>query len=79
MKRVEPSSFTRKLDAGSGSRALLAEPRRNIAHLRGHLIYIWFSDDAGHIGVPHRKPEQVREVVQALRAYSSYRGGRQRG
>jgi hypothetical protein len=51
-------------------RALLEEPRVDFAHLRGHLIHVWFMDDAGDIGLPHRKPHQVHEVIQALRGYT---------
>lgn len=50
-------------------RAVLAQPRLDVAHLAGHLIYVWLTDDTGDIRLPHRKPQQVQEVVDALRDY----------
>jgi hypothetical protein len=49
-------------------RAVLAAPRADFTHLRGHLLYLWFRDAAG-LGLPHREAEAVAEVVAALHEY----------
>jgi hypothetical protein len=49
-------------------RAVLAEPRDKFAHLRGHMLYLWFPTDAG-LGLPHRADGAVIEIIEALCAY----------
>jgi hypothetical protein len=48
--------------------AVLQAPRRDFAHLRGHFLYIWFSQPLGD-GRPHRSAKSIGEVVDALREY----------
>jgi hypothetical protein len=48
--------------------AVLAAPRRDFAHLRGHFLYLWFSQPEGD-GRPHRNSEAVDGIVAALREY----------
>ena len=49
-------------------RAVLAEPRVDFAHLRGHMLYLWFRTGT-EFGLPHRGHQAVQQVVSALRTY----------
>lgn len=40
----------------------------NLSHLRGHFLYMWFTDPSGD-GRPHRQSESVAKTLAALRAY----------
>jgi hypothetical protein len=48
--------------------AVLAAPRKDFAHLRGHFLYLGFSGPEDE-GRPHQSPESVDSIVAALSEY----------
>jgi hypothetical protein len=48
--------------------AVLDCPMAEFSHLRGHFLYMWFTDPPGD-GRPHRELESIAGILDALRVY----------